>query len=255
MTDLTPVLPGDPSAFAAPPASWRPRIQALLEVAACSSAPTQVLISGVLLVAGMPSTGERGGLSLPFIVTVSLADTVLLVTLMVAFTRGRGESVAELWLGGKPVLTEAWRGLALVPVAIVFMLSLILTLRAVAPWLRNVPLNPFEAFARGGTLEALTLGVVAIVAGGVREELQRAFLLRRFERHVGGATVGVVVTSVAFGAAHALQGWDAAVVTGALGAFWAVLYLRRRSSIAPMACHAGFNALEVLAVALGTATV
>ncbi len=36
----------------------------------------------------------------------------------------------------------------------------------------------------------------------------------------------------------------------ALGAFWAILYLRRRSSVAPIVSHAGFNALEILRVSL-----
>jgi membrane protease YdiL (CAAX protease family) len=92
--------------------------------------------------------------------------------------------------------------------------------------------------------------VVAIMAGGVREELQRAFLLRRFERHLGGAAVGVAVLSVGFGLGHIVQGWDAVVTTGLLGAFWAVVYLRRRSTIAPVVSHAGFNSLEVLRVAV-----
>ena len=95
--------------------------------------------------------------------------------------------------------------------------------------------------------------MVAIVAGGIREELQRAFLLQRFERHLGGATMGVVVLSTAFGLGHALQGWDAAIATGTLGAFWAIVYLRRRSSIAPIVSHAGFNSIEVLRVAMGGA--
>ena len=84
----------------------------------------------------------------------------------------------------------------------------------------------------------------------MREELQRAFLLQRFVRHLGGPAVGVIVLSVAFGAGHYMQGWDAVVTTGLLGAFWAVLYLRRGSSVAPIVSHAGFNALEVLRVAI-----
>ena len=56
--------------------------------------------------------------------------------------------------------------------------------------------------------------------------------------------------SVAFGLGHIVQGWDAVITTGLLGAFWAVLYLRRRSSVAPLVSHAGFNALEVLRVAI-----
>ncbi len=92
--------------------------------------------------------------------------------------------------------------------------------------------------------------MLVIVAGGIREELQRAFLLHRFEQHLGGARVGVVVLSTAFGLGHYVQGWDAVVTTGVLGAFWAVLFLDRRSSIAPVVSHAGFNSLEILRVVI-----
>ena len=35
--------------------------------------------------------------------------------------------------------------------------------------------------------------LVLVVAGGLREEVQRAFILRRFERELGGALVGLVL--------------------------------------------------------------
>jgi membrane protease YdiL (CAAX protease family) len=84
----------------------------------------------------------------------------------------------------------------------------------------------------------------------VREELQRAFMLRRFEQYLGGATLGVWVLSAAFGLGHAMQGWDAVITTATLGAFWAWMYLQRRSSIGPIFSHAGFNSLEILRVAV-----
>lgn len=218
----------------------------------CSSAPTQLLIGGLLVISGLEATTAGGSLSFPFVVAVSLADTVLLVTLMVWLTRVSGERLRDLWLGDGAVLAEAWHGLVLVPVIVLLVIALMLGLRAAAPWLRTVDVNPLEAFAKGGAWEVAGLAVVVILAGGVREELQRAFVLRRFERYLGGRTVGLIVSSVAFGAGHLLQGWDAAVVTGVLGAFWARLYLRRRSSVAPIVSHAGFNALEVLRVALAS---
>jgi len=79
----------------------------------------------------------------------------------------------------------------------------------------------------------------------VREEVQRAFLLRRFERWLGGGRVGVIVTSVSFGLGHKIQGLDAAVATSVLGGFWAFIYLRRRSVVAPVVSHSGFNLLQL----------
>jgi membrane protease YdiL (CAAX protease family) len=93
--------------------------------------------------------------------------------------------------------------------------------------------------------------LVVLVAGGIREEIQRAFLLHRFEEYLGGGTAGVLVTSAAFGAGHLLQGADAAIATGLLGAFWGAVYLRRRSAVAPMVSHAGFDLLQIAQVVMG----
>jgi membrane protease YdiL (CAAX protease family) len=91
---------------------------------------------------------------------------------------------------------------------------------------------------------------VVIVAGGVREELQRAFLLHRFRDDLGQPWMGVFVTSLAFGMGHTLQGFDAAIITGTLGAIWGAMYVLRRSAIAPIVSHSLFNSTELLRVFL-----
>ncbi|MBI2829100.1 MAG: CPBP family intramembrane metalloprotease [Acidobacteria bacterium] len=226
-----------------------PRIVAIVEILLCSSVPTQLLIGSLLRLAGWLPLDEAGQLSLPFVLTLSVADTLLLIGLMVVVTRAHGERVVDLWLGRRPSKPEAVYGALLIPVVFFLVVVLMNLLRTVAPWLHNVPTNPLERLA-GTPAQAAMFAVVTILSGGVREELQRAFLLRRFQRHLGGTGVGVVVLSIAFGLGHLVQGWDAAITTGLLGAFWAVLYLRRRSAMAPLVSHAGFNALEVLRVAI-----
>jgi membrane protease YdiL (CAAX protease family) len=225
------------------------RLVAAAEVVICSSLPTQVLIGALLHFAGWAPQDADGRLLLPHVLTVLLADTVVLVALMVALTRAHGESATELWLGTTRLRHEVALGLVLVPVVFMGVVILLNLLRMTMPWLHNVTENPLEQLATGSSANAAMFGLVAILAGGVREELQRAFLLRRFERHLGGPVVGVIVLSAAFGLLHIDQGYDAAVVTGTLGAFWAIVYLRRRSSVAPIVSHAGFNALEILRVA------
>ncbi len=219
------------------------------EVLLCSSVPTQLLIGALLSVAGWLPIDETGQLSLAFVLVLSIADTLLLIGLMVALTRAHGEHVADLWLGHRRVMPEALYGARLIPVVFLVVVVVLSVLRIAAPGLHDVPTNPLEQLA-GTPGQAAVLAVVAILAGGVREELQRAFLLRRFEQHLGGAGVGVVILSIGFGLGHVVQGWDAVITTGLLGAFWAVLYLRRRSIVAPLVSHAGFNALEVLRVAV-----
>jgi membrane protease YdiL (CAAX protease family) len=242
---------GPEAQWPAPEAQWPgpeargplrdPRLVALAEVLLCSGVPTQLLLGGFLTVLGWPPTTENVG---PLL-TVLLVDTALLVGLMVLLTHARGERARTLWLGARPVAREVLVGVWLVPAVFVIVVVMLNVLRLWAPWLHNVSDNPLEALAGTSTLEAVLFGVVAILAGGVREELQRAFLLRRFEQHLGGAAIGVIVLSTAFGLGHWVQGWDAAVTTGTLGAFWAIVYLRRRSSVAPIVSHAAFNALMV----------
>ena len=108
-------------------------------------------------------------------------------------------------------------GIAIVPGIFLFVVILLNGLRLLFPGLHNVPTNPLEALAGNSAEEAALFGLLAIVAGGIREELQRAFLLHRFEQHLGGAKVGVVVLSAAFGLGHYVQGWDAVITTAALG--------------------------------------
>jgi uncharacterized protein len=245
--------PPSPTAFEERFTPLQHRLLAVFEVVLCSGYPTQLLIGSVLTAAGWSATIEQSGgtqFSLAFILTLSLADTLFLVVLMVLLMRMRGESATELWIGRIRARREILVGVLLVPVVFFMVVILLNAIRLLVPSLHNVETNPLEQLAGNTPADAALFGIVAIVAGGVREELQRAFLLHRFEQHLGGATVGVIVLSAAFGLGHVVQGWDAVITTGALGVFWALLYLDRRSSIAPIVSHAGFNSLEVVRVAL-----
>jgi membrane protease YdiL (CAAX protease family) len=223
---------------------------AIFEIVLCSSVPTQLALGYVLSLGGWSPTTTNGALSLPYVMTLSLADTLLLIVLMVALLRAHGEDATSLWIGQRSIRRETLVGIALIPGIFLFVVVLLNGLRLLFPGLHNVPTNPLEALAGDSAEEAVMFGLLAIVAGGVREELQRAFLLHRFEQHLGGARVGVIVLSTAFGLGHYVQGWDAVITTAALGAVWALLYLDRRSSVAPVISHAGFNSLEILRVVL-----
>ena len=235
----TALPPAVPAVSPAPPPN--PRVAALAEVLLCSGVPTQLLLGALLVAVGWAPTPSNAGA----LIVLLLADTALLITIMVVLTHLHGERARDLWLGTRPLVREAVLGVWLLPVVFVIVVVTLNLLRLWLPWLHNVPDNPLESLAGAGALQALVFGLAAVLAGGVREELQRAFLLRRFERHLGGAATGVIVLSVAFGLAHWVQGWDAAVTTGMLGGLWALVYLRRRSIVAPVVSHAGFNALMV----------
>jgi uncharacterized protein len=114
-----------------------------------------------------------------------------------------------------------------------------------APHLHNVTRNPLEDMLRNRG-DALIFAAVVMIAGGIREEVQRGFIIHRWGQYLGGAGWGVAIYSVVFGLGHAEQGMDAMIVTGLLGAGWGLLYLARRSIVASVVSHAGFNLAQLL---------
>jgi hypothetical protein len=139
------------------------RLIALAEVLLCSSVPTQLLIGALLGAAGWaPLTQKAGGeqLSLPFVLTLSLADTLVLIVLMVLLMRAHGESATELWVGRSRVRREVLVGVALVPLVFLMVVVLLNGLRLFAPWLHNVPTNPLEQLAGNTPAEAAMFALV-----------------------------------------------------------------------------------------------
>ncbi len=201
------------------------------------------------MLAGIAPVGADGSLSGTFVFVLSLADTVLLLSLIVLLLHQRGERPSDVFFGGRPISPEVRAGFVSFPVVIVIVVSLMLAIRRFLPALHNVPDNPLEGLIGTGVSAAAFL-VVVIVAGGVREELQRAFLLHRFRHDLGRPWIGLLITSLAFGLGHTLQGYDAALITATLGAIWGAMYLTRGSALASMVSHSLFNSGELLRAVL-----
>lgn len=223
------------------PGRWIAAFQVLI---CCGQIPTQTSIAALLMLIGV-TPDINGQVTLQFFAALTLIDTIIVIALMRTFLADSHESAAAVFFGGRPWGREVGLGIIFTPIVLVGALAVVATLKTLVPSLHNVPVSPFETFF-DTPVRALVFTLVAIVAGGVREELQRGFLLHRFEQSLGGMKVGLAVFSVAFGAAHYTQGWDVAIATGLLGLFWGLLYMKRRSVVSAMVSHAGFNGTQLL---------
>lgn len=94
--------------------------------------------------------------------------------------------------------------------------------------------------------------LIGIFGGGFVEELERVFQITRFEQWKGrtGLTIGVVVSSIMFGAAHLYQGLAGAISIVVSGLAFSLLYLRRRSALEPIAAHAFSDVLAMVAATM-----
>ena len=221
------------------------RIGAILEVIICSGFPTQLLLIAVLRGFGMAIQSSDGGLNPRFVFTVSLLDAVLVVGLVLLFLRAHHESAREVLLGRVRVLREVFVGIAMIPLAFFIVVLIMAIVLTYVPQLHNVLNNPLENMLKTRS-DAAVFAVVVMISGGVREEVQRGFIVHRFGQYLGGGVFGVLFYSALFGLGHMEQGYDAMIATATLGAFWGFVYLRRGSIIAPVVSHAGFNLAQVL---------
>lgn len=219
------------------------RVSAILEIVLCSGIPSQLALAYMLALAGLtPLVGGR--LSFGYVATLLLLDAALLIGLIFWLLRRHGEHPREVFIGQRPVGGEIKLGVGLTVAVFALAVVVLSTARILFPSLHNVKQNPLQDLIQT-PVQAVSLAIVATISGGLREEIQRAFILHRFEQHLGGAHVGLVLYSLVFGLGHSLQGWDAVLTTAMLGAFWGWIYILRRSIIAPVVSHSGFNAAEI----------
>jgi uncharacterized protein len=248
---MLPDGPGAPHAGGAVRASISWPFAAIQVFLVCGL-PTQLVVFGALLVHGSPMgadgttlTVDPTKISLEFFALLGLFDTALIAILIRIFLAMSGEPSRDVFLGRRPVAGEALRGLALIPLLWIGVIAVVYAISIVFPSLHNVAKNPLAAYM-DSPLKAGVFIMVVILAGGVREELQRGFILHRFDQRLGGARVGLAVFSLLFAMFHLEQGFDVAIAVGQLGVVWGVLYIRRRSVVTSMVSHAGFDVVQVL---------
>jgi membrane protease YdiL (CAAX protease family) len=228
-----------------------PRWVAVLEALAVSGVPTQLLVGVVLALAssmnliGLRVFDDANQITLEFMATTLLLDTALIAIMLRIFMSLNGENSREVFIGRRPVLGEMIRGLLFLPVVLIGVTGIAFALRLVAPGLHNVQENPLTQYMKT-PLEAGIFVLVVILGAGIKEELQRAFILRRFEQNLGGTKLGLVITTVVFGLLHITQGIDVSIAIGLLGLFWGLLYAKRRSAVMAMTNHAAFDSAQIL---------
>ena len=221
------------------------RLGALVEILICSGFPTQIVLILVVRGLGLRMLADDGALSPPFVFTVSLLDALAVVGLVLVFLRAHHESPRTVLFGEGRVAREALIGIATLPAVFMLVVLVLVAILKFAPSLHNVTRNPLEDMLRTRG-DAMIFAVVVMIAGGVREEVQRGFIAHRSGQYLGGALWGVAVYSVFFGLGHFEQGYDAMIATALLGFVWGLLYISRRSIVAHMVSHAAFNLTQLL---------
>ncbi|MDR1728362.1 MAG: CPBP family intramembrane metalloprotease [Acidobacteriota bacterium] len=184
------------------------------------------------------------GAGAPLLVSLLLLDAAITFLILWLLMSTHQETLAGMGLRRSHWKTNVILGLVTVP--LFFIIGGVVTVVFQIFFPQYVlEKNPLTDAIRTPVHLALFL-IAAIIAGGVKEELQRAFILRRFHRRLGGSAVGLVVWSLAFGAGHYVQGVQGVVAATIFGFVFGALYLMRGNLVAPITAHAVYDAAAVL---------
>jgi membrane protease YdiL (CAAX protease family) len=219
---------------------WLERLQALFEV---------LLMSGLFssFVAAVPLALQNHGAMMTSVRTITsfvLLEAAITFVLLALILKAHGESLADFGLRWDSWLGRLGLGIALVP-GLFFVNGLVGgAFRIFLPKYFSER-NPLMEIIH--TPQELALFVVSVlIAGGIKEELQRAFILTRFRQHLGGAWLGLILWSIAFGAGHYIQGPQGMVIAALFGLVFGVVYLLKANLIAPMVSHGLYDTLALL---------
>jgi membrane protease YdiL (CAAX protease family) len=174
-----------------------------------------------------------------------LLESAITFLILAALLRLHGESVRSLGIQWESWKRNVLLGLALVPILFSINGVVIFVFRSYLPRYYSEH-NPLIENLH--TPQQLALFIFsALVAGGIKEEMQRAFIVNRFRTYLGGAWVGLLLWSIAFGAGHYVQGVQGIVIASMYGFLFGVIYLRSGSLIAPITAHAAYDTVAILA--------
>lgn len=202
---------------------------------------TVLIIGYVASVGGAVSEEQLRG-ALPYLIAVN--HTLVFTALLLVLKReGRGlRSIGWRLESERGVVREVIVGLA-AGLALYLLKELAFdSIRALFEGSRPTFTTLFRFRPRASETPLLAVATTFVV---VEESVYRGYGLPPLVRRVGAAP-GLLLMGALFGVLHWGNGVLAIFFTGTLGVLFGVLFLNRRTLVAPVVAHALYNALVVL---------
>ena len=227
-----------------PRETWADRLQAVFEVLLLSG-PVSTILAYILFYGFQKKPSANPLSDAKFFCAFILLESGIALLLLTAIVRFHRETFLSLGLRWERWKFHLMIGLALVPFLFLINAAVAIFFKLYLPQY-FIEKNPIIELIH--TPQQLILIIFsALIAGGIKEELQRAFIITRFRRHLGGAGIGLVLWSIAFGLGHYVQGVQGIAVATLYGLIFGLLYILSGSLTAPIIAHGVYDALVLLA--------
>ena len=216
-------------------------VGSLLEVVAVAVGGL-VLASPAIRFLGLSAQDIYG--DVPHLVLYLMLETSLTLGIILILLWTGGRRLRDLGWVKRGWWKESFAGVSVVPLLFGATFLVGILFRIFLPQYVSES-NPLLEMIQDGTDLGLLL-FSSVLVGGIKEEVQRAFILVHFRNHLGGAVPGLILWSAFFGAGHSFQGVDFAVAAGVLGLLFGLLYLWRGHLAAPIVAHALYDVVTLL---------
>ena len=178
---------------------------------------------------------QQGTMSFVLVAISTILRDLALVSLILFFLWRNGESVKALgW-----TFKHGWR-------EVVLGIGLFIPLTFGAAWLEQLlqlagfsaPATPQPSFLTAADTAQFILAFVLVVVVAVAEEtIFRGYLILRFGAITASRTVAILVSAVIFSLGHGYEGTSGVITVGMLGLVFALVYVWRKSLVAPVVMH------------------
>jgi len=198
----------------------------------------EVLAFCFLILPGLAFSFSAGPSSkenfLPGVIGVMLSDLAL-VTLICFFLWHNSESFTRIGWALKGYEKEIVLGIVLY-FPLVYGLSFVeelLQSAGLASTKGHIPsfLEPT------GTIQQIVATLMIIIVAFTEETIFRGYLILRIKSITGSSFMAVVISTIIFSIGHGYEGLAGVIIVGIMGASFAVIYMWRKSLIAPIVMH------------------
>jgi membrane protease YdiL (CAAX protease family) len=115
----------------------------------------------------------------------------------------------------------------------------------------TVPSTPMPTFLTIVDAAQILLATLLVMVVAVAEEtIFRGYLMLRFKGITGSSAVAVILSAFIFSLGHGYEGSAGVITVGVMGAVFALVYLWRKSLVAPMTMHFVQDFVAIVVVAL-----
>lgn len=184
----------------------------------------------------------------PLVATSTIFRDLALVALIFFFLWRNGEPAWRIGWTSHALWANILLGLVLTPVIILGAGVLDSLLRSMG---LSGPAPGATDFLRPRGLAEIALAFILVIVVALSEEtIFRGYLIARLEGITGSTPLSVILSSIIFSVGHGYEGAAGIITVGAMGLALALLFVWRRSLVAPITIHFVNNFLGIVLIPL-----